>query len=100
MATIGFKLEEKLYGSTNFNSWKARLTTILDENDLDDIVLNVTEEKTTNAGRLAYKRKQGKARRIIYDSIRESLMPNITFLKTAKECYDTLVNLYGKKAHS
>ena len=25
-------------------------------------------------------------------------MPNITSLKTAKECYDTLVNLYEKKA--
>ena len=70
MATNGFKPEEKLYGSTNFNSWKARLTTILDENDLDDIVLNVTKEATTNVGRLSYKRKQGKARRIIYDSVR------------------------------
>ena len=71
MATNGFKPEEKLYGLANFNSWKARLTTILDENDLDDIVLNVTEEPTTNVGRLAYKRKQGKAKRIIYDSVKE-----------------------------
>ena len=78
MAINGFKPEEKLYGSANFNSWKARLTAILDENDLDGIVLNVTEEPTTNASRLAYKRKQGKARRVIYDSIREALMPNIT----------------------
>ena len=100
MATNGFKPEEKLYGSANFNSQKGKLTAILDENDLDDIVLNVTEEPTTNAGRLAYKRKQGKARRIIYDFVRESLMPNITSLKTTKECYDTLVNLYEKKAPS
>ena len=100
MATNGFKPEEKLYGSTNFNSWKAMLTTILDENELDDIVLNVTEEPTTNVGRLAYKRKQGKARRIIYDSVKESVMPNITSLKTANECFDTLVDLYEKKAPS
>ena len=71
MATIGFKPEGKLSGSANFNSWKVRLTTILDENDLDDIVLNVTEDPTTNAGRLSYKSKQGKDRRIIYDSIKE-----------------------------
>ena len=100
MYTIGFKTEDKLHGSTNINSWKARLTSILDENELDDIVLNVTEEQTTNAGRIAYKRKQGKATRVIYDSIKEKLMPNITSLKTAKECYDTLVNLYKKKAPS
>ena len=70
MATVGFK-PEKLSGSANVNSWKARLTAILDENDLDDIFLNVTEEPTTNVGRLSYKRKQGKARRVIYDSIKE-----------------------------
>ena len=39
-------------------------------------------------------------RRVIYDSIKEELMPNITSLKTSKECYDTLVNLYEKKAAS
>ena len=100
MATVGLKPEEKLSGSANFNSSKAKITAILNENDLDDIVLNVIEEPTTNVGRLAYKRKQGKARRVIYDCIKEELMPNITSLKTAKECYDTLVNLYEKKAPS
>ena len=98
MAVNVFRPEEKLYGSTNYNSWKARLTSILEENDLDDIVFNVIEEPTSNAWRLAYKRKQGKARRIIYDSIKESMMPNITALKTTKECYDALTNLYDKKA--
>ena len=42
MASNGFKPEEKLYSSANFNYWKARFTAILDENDLDDIVVNVT----------------------------------------------------------
>ena len=94
------KSEEKLQGSTNYNSWKARLTAILEENDLNDIVFNVIEEPTSNVGRLAYKRKQGKARRIIYDSIKEILMPNITSLKTANECFDTLIDLYEKRAPS
>ena len=100
IATNDFKPEEKLYDSTNFNSWKVGLTSILDENDLDGIALNVTKEQTTNVGRLAYKRKQGKARRIMYDSVRESLMPNITSLKTAKECFDTLVNLLKEGSQS
>ena len=100
MAVNVFRLEAKLYGSTNYNSWKARLTTILEENDLDEIVFNVSEEPTSNLGRLAYKRKQPKARRIIYDYVKETVMPNITALKTAKECFDTLANLYEKKAPS
>ena len=76
-----FRPEEKLQGSANYNSWKARLTAILEENDLDDIVFNVNEEPTSNAGRLAYKKKQAKARRIIYNSVKEIVMPNITALK-------------------
>ena len=71
MAVNIFTLEEKLQGSTNYDSWKARLIAILEENDLDDIVFNVTEEPTSNAGRLACK-KQAKARRIIYDSVKET----------------------------
>ena len=95
MVVNAFRPEEKLYGSANFNFWKARLTTILEENDLDDIVFNDIEEPTF--GRLAYKWKQGKARRIIYDSVKETVMPNITALKTAKECFDALANLYEMK---
>ena len=71
MAVNIFRPEEKLQGSTNYNSWKARLTAILEENDLDDIVFNVSEEPTSNAGRLAYKKKQSKARWIIYDSAKK-----------------------------
>ena len=84
MAINIFRPEEKLQGLANFNSWKARLTTILEENDLDDIVFNVSEEPTSNAGRVAYKKKQAKVKKIIYDSIKETLMPNITSLKLPK----------------
>ena len=100
MATNIFRPEEKLQGSTNYNSWKARLTSILEENDLDDMVFYTIEEPTSNAGRTAFKKKQAKPRRTIYDSFKETLMPNITSLKTAKECFDTLTNLYEKKAPS
>ena len=70
MAVNIFRPEKKLQGSTNYNSWKARLMAILEENDLDDIVFNVTKEPTSNVGRLTYKKKHAKARRIIYDSVK------------------------------
>ena len=100
MATNTFRPEEKLEGSANYNSWKARLIAILEENDLNDLVFNTIEEPTSNAGRIAFKKKQVKARRIIYDSVKETLMPTITPLKTAKECFDNLTNLYENKAPS
>ena len=84
MATNTFRPEERLEESTSYNFWKARLMATLEENDLDDLVLNATKEPTSNAGRIAFKKKQAKARRIIYDSIKESLMPTITPLNTAR----------------
>ena len=98
MASITFRPEDRLEGSSNFNSWKARILATLEENDLDDMVINGTKEPTTNAGRAAYKKKQAKARRIIYDSIKDSLMHVITPLKSAKECFDTLTKLYEKES--
>ena len=98
MATNTFKTEERLEGSANYNSWKARLMATLEENDLDDLVLNTISETTSNGGIIAFKKKQAKARRIIYDSVKETLMPTITPLNTAKECFDTLTNMYEKKA--
>ena len=77
MATNNFRPEEKLEGSTNYNSWKASLTAILEENDLDDLVFNTIEEPSSNAGKIAFKKKQAKARRTIYDSVKETLMPTV-----------------------
>ena len=92
--------EDRLDGSSSFNNWKTSLMVILEENNIDQYVTSVVEEPTTNAGRTAYKRKQGKARRIFYDSVKENLIPVITPLKTTKECFDTLVKLYETKAPS
>ena len=79
---------------------ESKFIATLEENDPDDLVINTVEEPTTNARRAAFKKKQAKARRIIYDSVKETLMPVITPLKTAKECFDTFTNLYEKKAPS
>ena len=100
MATNISRLGENLEGSTNYNSCKSRLATILEENEIDDMVFNTIEEPTSNASGIYYKKKQANARRIICGSVKETLMPTITPLKTAKECFDTLTNLYEKKAPS
>ena len=71
---------------------------ILKENDIDHYMTSAVEEPTSNVGRTTFKRNQAKVRRIIYDFVKENLMPMITPLKTAKECFDTLVKLYETKA--
>ena len=69
----------------------------MDEYDLDNFVISTVEEPTTNVGRTAFKRNQAKTKRIIFDSVKDNIMHVIAPLKTAKECFDTLFNMYEKR---
>ena len=75
MATPPVKPEHMLQGSSNFYAWKTRVMNTFVEFDLEDLVTREVEEPTSNAGRAASRKKQAKAKRIIYDSIKDSMMP-------------------------
>jgi hypothetical protein len=98
MYSISVRPEDKLEGASNFNVWKARVLNILEEYDLDNFVTSTVEEPTSNVGRTAFKKNQARAKRIIFDSFKDNIMLVIAPLKTANECFDTLSNLYEKKA--
>jgi hypothetical protein len=97
MASSSVKAEDRLEGASNFNAWKARVFNILEESDLDELVTRVMEEATSNARREAYKKRQAKAKRVIFDLVKDIMMPFIAHLRTTKECFDALANLYEKK---
>jgi hypothetical protein len=98
--SISIRVEDRLEGATNFNVWKLQITNILQDHDLEEYVTIVVEEPTNNLRRAAFRRNQEKSKRIIFDSVKDSKMPAMTSLMTAKECIDTLVNLYEKHAPS
>ena len=100
MELISVRSKDQLEGTSNSNTWKARVMNILEEHDLDGYVSKVVEEPTSNAGRTTFKKNQAKTKHIIYDSMKDNLMHVITPLKTTKECFDTLRKLYEKKALS
>jgi hypothetical protein len=64
---------------------------------LDELVTRVTEEPTSNARRAPYKKRRAKAKRVIFYSAKDNMMPHIAHLRTAKECFNALANLYEKK---
>jgi hypothetical protein len=97
MASSSVKAKERLEEASNFNAWKARVFNILEEGDLDELVTKVMEEPTSNAGGATYKR-QAEAKRVDFDSVKDNTMSLIAHLRTAKECFDALANLYEKKA--
>ena len=88
MATPPVKLEHMLQGSSNFSAWKTRVMNTFVEFGLDDLVTKDIEEPTSGAGKSAFRKKQAKAKRFIYDSIKNSMMPLLQPLSTMKECMD------------
>ena len=75
MATPPAKPEHMLQGSSNFFAWKTRIMNTFVEFDLDDLVTRDLEKPTSSAGKSAFRKKQAKAKRIIYKSIKDSMMP-------------------------
>ena len=76
------KLEEKLEGIENFRAWKHRIGLILKENDLDKYIANeVTEPKEAEA-KEKHKKDLIRAQRIIVDSIKDHLIPQVASKKT------------------
>jgi len=73
---------------------------ILQEHELDQYVTSLVKVPMSNAGRATFRRNQAKAKCIIFDSVKDKIMPVMTSLMTTKECMDTLINLYEKKAPS
>ena len=100
MASISVRLKDRLEGTLNFNTWNSRILNFLEEQDLDGYVSYVVEEPTFDARYTIFKKTEAKNKRIIYDLVKDNLMSVITPLKTAKECFDTLTNIYEKKASS
>jgi hypothetical protein len=97
MASTSVKVEDRLIGASNFDAWKSRIVNILEENELEELITRIIEEPTSNTARATYRKKQAKAKRIIFDSVKDNMMPIIGHLRTAKECFDALANLYEKK---
>ena len=84
MTTPSVKSEDRLEGASNFNAWKARVLNILEESDLDELVTRVVEDPTTTQVREKFKKKQAKAKQVIFDSVKDNLMVVLDLLRTSK----------------
>ena len=95
-SSISVRVKDRLEGATNFNVWNLCITNILQEHDLEKYVTTMVEEPMNNARRVAFRKSQAKAKRIIFDSVKDSIMPIMNLLMISKDCMDTLANLYEK----
>jgi hypothetical protein len=78
----------------NFRAWKYRISLILEENDLARFIKeNVPElaDATTNT---KYPKDMVRAKRIIADSIKDHLIPQVSSNNIPKQMFDALNRMY------
>ena len=84
------KLEDKLEGIENFLAWKYRIGIILKQNRLDKYIKDEIAEPTEDEAKEKHEQDLIKAMRIIDDSIKDHLIPQVSSKKSPKQMYDTL----------
>ena len=84
------KLDENIEGDDKFRAWKYSISLFLEENESDSykevLVPEGDEEKAI------HKKKLVMENRIIVDSIKDHLIPQVSSLKTPKAMFDALTN--------
>ena len=92
--TKNTKLDEKLEGAENFRAWKYRIMLILQENDLDQFVKEEVKEPEEAKAKAKHKKDMIIPKRIIVDSIKDNLIPQVSSMETPKEIFNSLSSLF------
>ena len=77
-------LKEKLEGIENFWAWKYRIGLVLKENDLEKYIKDEIPEPEEAEAKEKYKKDLIRTQRIIADSIKDHLIPQVSSKKTPK----------------
>ena len=92
--SLSTKLDDKLEGIEKFCAWKYRIGLILEENGLAKFIKEVVPEPEEDEAKEKYKKDMIRAKRIIADSIRDHLIPQVSSKDTPKEMFDSLSRMY------
>jgi hypothetical protein len=78
------KLVDKLGGVDNFCVWKYSIALILEENDLERFIKENVLEPADATAKEKYQKDMVRAKRIIADSIKDHLIPQVESKNTPK----------------
>ena len=78
------RLDENIEGAEKFRAWKYRIMLILQENDLDKFVKEEVKEPEEDEAKSKHKKDTIIAKRIIDDSIKDNLIPQVSLRETPK----------------
>ena len=91
------KLDEKLEGADNFQAWKYRISLVLEKNELDSYIHEVVLVPEKDEEKALHKKNMVMEKRIIANSIKDHLIPQVSSLKTPKAMFDALNKLFEGK---
>jgi hypothetical protein len=95
--STNMRVEDRLDGEDNFRSWKHKVHLILEENELLDHIKQILPEPEEEDPKAKFRKNEVKAKRILTESIKDHLIPNVLEMKTPKEMFDALTKLYESK---
>ena len=68
-------IDKNIEGVDNFQSWKYRISLVLEENELDSYISEEVPVPEGDEAKALHKNKLDMAKRIIVDSIKDHLIP-------------------------
>ena len=86
---IGMNVEDNLDGATSFIFWKS-IVLILEENDLLKLANEKVPEPNVEEDKSHWRKSDARARRILVDSVKDHLVPQMSQKKTTMKMFKTL----------
>ena len=74
-------LDENIEGADNFQGWKYRISLVLEENELDSYINEEVPILEGDEAKALHKKKLVMEKRVIADSIKDHLIPQVSSLK-------------------
>ena len=71
-------IDENIEGVDNFRAWKYRISLVLDENELDSYISGEVPIPEGDESKALHKRKLVMSKRIISDSIKDHVIPQVS----------------------
>lgn len=94
MASHGLRDQDRLDGASNYVIWKTKILVVLEEYDLEAYVKSVVDVPVDNDQKKKYKAKQGKAKRLILNGVRDHVVSHLQGKDTTREMREALSSLY------
>ena len=88
------RLDDKLEGIKNFRAWKYKIGLILEENDLAKFIKGVVSEHEEDEAKEKYKKDMIRAKRIMADSIKDHLIPQVSSKDTHNHIFYSLSGMH------